>query len=79
MRYEDLVEHTEREVRRLLDFCELDWHPACLAFERNPAPVATASAVQVRRPIYRTAVERWRKYERELEPLRKLLGGADLL
>ncbi|HEY8520543.1 MAG TPA: sulfotransferase, partial [Gammaproteobacteria bacterium] len=79
VRYEDLVEHTEREVRRLLDFCELDWHPACLAFERNPAPVATASAVQVRRPIYRTAVERWRKYERELEPLRKLLGGADLL
>ncbi|HEX6999188.1 MAG TPA: sulfotransferase [Gammaproteobacteria bacterium] len=79
VRYEDLVEHTEREVRRLLDFCELDWHPACLAFERNPAPVATASAVQVRRPIYRTAVERWRKYERELEPLRALLASAGLI
>jgi hypothetical protein len=77
--YEDVVEHTEREARRLVEFCGLPWDPACLEFERNSAPVATPSAVQVRQPIYRTAVERWRKYETELAPLRKLLSNAGAL
>ena len=76
VRYEDVVEHTEREARALVDFCGLDWHPACLAFHENAAPVATASSVQVRRPIYKTAVERWRRYEKEVEPLRRLLEEA---
>lgn len=71
--YEHVVADPEREARRLLEFCELPWDPACVAFERNAAPVATASSVQVRQPIYKTAVERWRHYERELEPLRALL------
>jgi hypothetical protein len=79
VRYEDVVEHTEREARALVEFCGLEWNPACLAFHDNVAPVATASSVQVRRPIYRTAVERWRKYERELEPLRRLLEEAGCL
>jgi tetratricopeptide (TPR) repeat protein len=77
--YEDIVDHTEREARRLLEFCGLPWDPACLAFERNAAPVATPSAVQVRQPIYRTAVERWRKYEVELAPLRALLTEAGVV
>jgi tetratricopeptide (TPR) repeat protein len=76
VRYEDVVEHTEREARRLVAFCGLDWDSRCLEFERNAAPVATASSVQVRQPIYRTAVERWRKYESEIEPLRRLLADA---
>jgi hypothetical protein len=79
VRYEDVVEHTEREARRLIDFCGLDWDPACLEFERNAAPVATASSVQVRQPIYRTALERWRHYERELAPLRALLADEGVL
>jgi tetratricopeptide (TPR) repeat protein len=79
VRYEEVVEHTEREARRLVAFCGLDWDPACLQFERNTAPVATASAVQVRQPIYRTAMERWRKYEKEIEPLRRLLADAGVL
>jgi tetratricopeptide (TPR) repeat protein len=77
--YEDVVAHTEREARRLLEFCGLDWDPRCLAFTSNATPVATASSVQVRQPIYRTAVERWRHYEAELEPLRKLLSDAGVL
>jgi hypothetical protein len=77
--YEHVVDHTEREARRLLDFCELPWEPRCLAFQENVAPVATASSAQVRRPIYRSAVERWRHYERELEPLRALLTEASVL
>jgi hypothetical protein len=79
VRYEDVVEHTEGEARRLLAFCGLPWDPACLEFERNTAPVATPSAVQVRQPIYRTAVDRWRKYETELAPLRALLTEAGVV
>lgn len=72
--YESVVADVEAEARRIVEFCGLNWHPACLDFHTNAAPVATASSVQVRQPIYRTAVERWRKYERELAPLRALLG-----
>ena len=79
VRYEDVVEHTEREARALVEFCGLDWNPACLAFHENAAPVATASSVQVRRPIYRTSLERWRKYEAEIAPLKKLLEEAGCL
>jgi tetratricopeptide (TPR) repeat protein len=79
VRYEDVVQHTEREARRLIDFCGLDWDPRCLAFTDNAAPVATASSVQVRQPIYRTALDRWRHYEKEIEPLRRLLSDAGVL
>jgi tetratricopeptide (TPR) repeat protein len=75
VRYEDVVDNAERETRRLLDFCELPWDPRCLEFERNAAPVATASSVQVRQPIYRSALDRWRHYEHELAPLRALLAA----
>ena len=77
--YESIVADTESEARRLVAFCGLDWDPACLAFEQNAAPVATASSVQVRQPIYRTAVERWRKYESEIAPLKALLADAGLV
>jgi hypothetical protein len=77
--YEDVVERTETEARRLLEFCELPWDPQCLAFQNNAAPVATASSAQVRQPIYRSALERWRHYETELTPLRELLRSAGIL
>jgi hypothetical protein len=79
VRYEDVVDRTEHEARRLVEFCELEWDAKCLAFQDNTAPVATASSAQVRRPIYRTSIERWRHYERELEPLRALLAEAGVL
>ena len=78
VRYEDVVDDTERETRRLLEFCELPWNPRCLAFQENAAPVATASSAQVRQPIYRTGVGRWRHYERQLGPLRSLLADAGI-
>jgi hypothetical protein len=77
--YEDVVDDAEREARRLLEFCELPWDPQCLAFHVNAAPVATASSVQVRQPIYRTALERWRRYDRELAPLRALFAAEGVL
>jgi tetratricopeptide (TPR) repeat protein len=79
VRYEDVVLDTEREARRLVEFCGLGWDERCLAFQDNAAPVATASSAQVRQPIYRSAVERWRHYERELTPLRALLEAAGAL
>jgi len=76
--YEALVEDQEGVSRRIIEYCGLDWQPACLAFHRNPAPVATASAVQVRQPVYRDALERWRHYERQLEPLAERLTAAGI-
>ncbi len=71
--YEALVGDQEASTRRLLDYCGLEWQDACLAFHRNATPAATASAVQVRRPLYRSSLERWRHYERQLAPLARLL------
>ena len=78
--YEAVVEDTELQARRLVAFCGLEWDPACLAFHKNAAPVATASSVQVRQPIYRTSLNRWKNYEAQLTPLRELLtkGGVIL-
>ena len=72
--YEDMVENTEAEVRRLLDHCELPFEPACLRFHENERPVRTASSEQVRQPIYREGLEQWRHYEPWLDPLKSALG-----
>jgi predicted Zn-dependent protease len=72
--YEDLVEDTEREVRRLLEFCGLPFEPGCLRFFENDRPVRTASSEQVRRPIYRDGVDQWRHFEPWLDPLKDALG-----
>lgn len=74
--YEDLVENQEAMSRRIIEFCGLSWDEACLRFEENPSAVATASAVQVRAPIYRSALQRWKKYGSRLKPLQDLLESA---
>ncbi len=76
--YEDLVADQERQTRRLLDFCGLDWQPACLRFELNEAPVATASAAQVRGRLHRDAQDRWRHYASDLQPLMALLHAEGI-
>jgi predicted Zn-dependent protease len=72
--YEDLVEDTEAEVCRLLDALGLDFDPACLAFHENDRAVRTVSSEQVRRPIFRDGLDRWRDYEQWLGPLKEALG-----
>lgn len=72
--YERMVEDTEAEVRRLLDYCGLPFEPGCLRFFENARPVRTASSEQVRRPIYRDGVDHWRHYEPWLGPLKAALG-----
>jgi tetratricopeptide (TPR) repeat protein len=80
VQYEDLVRDYERQARRLLDFCGLAWEPECLRFYENAAPVATASAVQVRAPLNDKSIGRWRRYAEHLGPLREVLAaeGVDV-
>jgi hypothetical protein len=67
--YEDVVGDLEATARRVFDFCGLEWEPACLEFHRTRRPVRTASVTQVRQPIYRRSVARWKNYEKALWPL----------
>jgi tetratricopeptide (TPR) repeat protein len=71
--YEELVADRERVTRQMVDFCGLEWDDACLEPERNPRAVSTLSVWQVRQPVYRTSVERWRKFEPWLGEFKKLL------
>jgi predicted Zn-dependent protease len=73
--YEELVDDTEAQVRRLLDHCRLPFDPACLRFFENDRPVRTASSEQVRRPIYREGLDHWKHFEPWLGPLREALGA----
>ena len=74
--YEQMVEDTETEVRRLLDYCGLEFEPGCLRFFENGRGVRTASAEQVRQPIYREGIDHWLHYERWLDPLKAALGDV---
>ena len=72
--YEQMVDDTEAEVRRLLDYCGLPFEDSCLRFFENDRPVRTASSEQVRRPINRDGIDQWRHYAPWLEPLKDALG-----
>jgi tetratricopeptide (TPR) repeat protein len=69
IQYEALVADLERESRRLVEFLDLEWEPGCLDFHRTIRTVQTASSWQVRQPLYRRSVGRWRHYERYLDAL----------
>jgi len=73
--YEDVVGDLEGQARRLVDYCGLAWDDRCLRFHETRRPVRTASAVQVRQPLFQSSLERWRKYEAEIAPLLEELGG----
>jgi tetratricopeptide (TPR) repeat protein len=74
LRYEDLVLDTEGQVRRMLEFLNLPWDERCMKYYQNARRVRTASEDQVRRPIYTTAIGRWKHYERHLGDLIAALG-----
>jgi len=79
VRYEDLVADPEAQCRRLLAHCGLPWEDQVLDFHRSKKASTTASAMQVRRPIYKSSVQKWRRYERELQPVLKRLAEAGLV
>lgn len=74
--YENMVEDTEAEVRRLLDYCGLEFEPGVLKFHENQRAVRTASSEQVRRPINREGMDQWRYFESDLDPLKAALGDV---
>lgn len=76
--YEKLARQPEAQLRRVLEFCNLEWDPACLAIENNTAPVTTASAVQVREGINTRSIGRWRKYESNLGSVLAALKNAGI-
>ncbi len=76
VQYEDLVDDLEGNVRRMLAHCGLDWDERCLAFHQTQRQVNTASASQVRTPLFRTSLERWRPAAELLQPLYDGLGPA---
>ena len=76
VRYEDVVADLETQARRIVEHCGLPWNDRCLSFHETERPVRTASATQVRQPIYTSAIGRWRVYEEFLDPLLNPLGVA---
>jgi Sulfotransferase family/Tetratricopeptide repeat len=76
VRYEDVVAEQLTTTRKLLAFCGLEWEEGCAEFHRNPATSTTASASQVRRPIYTSSVSQWRHYEAQLAELKEEITSA---
>jgi hypothetical protein len=71
--YEDAVSDLEPHARALLDYLELDWEDDCLNFHAQKTAVTTASSVQVREPAHTRSIGRWKRYERQLQPLHEEL------
>lgn len=76
--YERLIADQRGASQELVAFCGLDWEEACAAFHQNPAASTTASAAQIRRPLYETSVSQWRHYESQLAALSARLRAAGL-
>ncbi len=76
VQYEDLVADPEAGSRRIIEFIGLDWDDRCLSFHQSKGQIRTASVWQARQPVFGSSVERWRRYEKHLEPLKKALGGS---
>ncbi|MBF0444978.1 MAG: sulfotransferase [Magnetococcales bacterium] len=74
VQYEQMVEQPEQTAKQIIASCGLPWENSCLDFYKSSRAVHTASLVQVRQPIYKSAVGRWKKYETQLQPLIKALG-----
>ena len=72
--YEKLVNDPLNEAKQLIEFCGLGWQEQCLNIHQNSAPVATASALQVRSPIHNNSVGNWKKYDAYLDDVKKILA-----
>jgi hypothetical protein len=74
--YEAIIQNQEEQSRRLIAHIGLDWDDACLRFHATKRAVRTPSRRQVEQPLYESALASWRRYERHLEPLIKILGDS---
>jgi tetratricopeptide (TPR) repeat protein len=78
IQHEDVVEDLEAKVRRILEFCNLEFEPACVDFHKTDRRVHTASSEQVRQPINRDGVDQWRNFDPWLGPFKTALGSLAL-
>jgi hypothetical protein len=78
LKYEDIVYDQKAQSQALLTFCDLPWQDQCLRFHENKTVSTTASAAQVRLPIYDTSIDRWREYSQQLRPLQVMLEQAGI-
>tara|TARA_B100000614_G_scaffold257576_1_gene278098 strand:- start:892 stop:1758 length:867 start_codon:yes stop_codon:yes gene_type:complete len=72
--YENMIDDTENEIRKLIDFCNLEFEENCIEFYKNKRAVRTPSSEQVRQPIYKKGIDQWKNYEKWLYPLKETLG-----
>ena len=72
--HEDVVDDLEKQVRRILDFCGLEFEQSCIDFHKTKRNIKTPSSEQVRQPIYKSATEQWKHFEQYLTPLKKVLN-----
>ena len=77
--YEDLVADPGKEIRQLLKACDLPWNDKCLEFDKNTRNVLTASYKQVRQPMYKSSIGRWKNYEQHIQPLIRSLYNEHIL
>ena len=77
--YESMVADTQAQAQRMVDFCGLAWDPACLDYQHQKKSVTTASAAQVRQPVYSSSIEKWRHVEKHFKGLEKRLREAGIL
>lgn len=73
--YDDTVNNTEATARKLIEFCGLEWDDNCLEFHKQEREVKTASQWQVRQPVYKTSLERWKRYDKHIDVLKEILAG----
>jgi hypothetical protein len=76
--YEALVNNSETTVKSLLEYCQLEWSPSILDLHLNTSPTATASATQVRQPIYTSSVAKWKNYSSHLQRVKTQLENAGI-
>lgn len=79
IQYEELVDNIEGKTRQMLRACNLDWQPQCLKFYENKEASTTASTAQIRRPVYKSSVGKWKDYEEYLQPAVEILQRAGVL
>ena len=72
LNYEKLIESKATEIKKILDFCELDWEDNCLNFNKKSNPIKTVSVTQARKPIYKTSLKTYEKYYDYLDIFKKI-------
>ncbi|NOX68943.1 MAG: tetratricopeptide repeat protein [Gammaproteobacteria bacterium] len=77
--YEDLVHDQETETRKLLAYCDLEWEDQCMSFHELNTVATTASAVEVRSPIYSSSIHKWKNYSKQLDRVKQVLGRQGIV